>query len=383
MQLVEKIDERLRKWRLILGQKADPAGTMELDGEMQGMDRVLEALYDQERRGGLGASSPNVNRWLGDIRKYFPSSVVQVMQKDALERLGLQQMLLEPELLESVEADVNLVATILGLNKVMPKKTKETARKVVEKVVRELEKRLRNPMRQAIEGSISRAVRNRRPKYQEIDWNRTIRLNLKHYQKEYNSIIPELLIGHGRKGQSLRQVILAIDQSGSMASSMVYASVFGAIMASLRSVKTHLVVFDTTVVDLTAELGDPVDLLFGTQLGGGTDIHKALVYVSDLITRPSDTIVVLISDLFEGGNEREMLKRAAAIKASGAQFIALLALSDQGAPVFDQSMASQLATLDIPAFACTPDQFPDLMATAVKKEDIRQWMGRHQIINRG
>jgi len=379
------MEERIRKWRLILGKDADKNNDnpISLSAEMKGMDDVLDALYDSERKAGLGSSSPNVNRWLGDIRKYFPGSVVQLMQKDALERLNLEQMLLEPELLEAVEPDVNLVGTLLSLMKVLPKKTKSTARAVVQKVVEDLEKRLKNPMRQAIQGAINRSVRNRRPKHNEIDWNKTIRANLKTYQKKYNSIIPEILIGHGKKGQSLKDIILLVDQSGSMANSMVYAGVFGAVMASLRSVKTHMVVFDTSVVDLTEELDDPVDLLFATQLGGGTDINKALGYTKELIRKPEDTILILISDLYEGGNENAMLKKAASIKSSGVQLITLLALDDQGAPQFDKSVASKFSALGIPSFACSPDQFPSLMAAAIKKESINDWMAREGIVGKG
>ena len=362
--------ERLQKWRLILGGKADPEGNISLDEQLEGMDKVVDALYDAERKGGLGSSSPNINRWLGDIRKYFPTSVVQVMQRDALERLGLEQMLLEPELLESVEPDVHLVATILSLKKVMPNKTKDTAREVVRKVVEQLEKQLRNPIQEAIKGALNRAVRNRRPKFREIDWHRTIRKNLKHYQPDYQTIIPELFLGYGRKGSALKHVILLMDQSGSMATSVVYASVCGAIMASVRSVKTHFIAFDTSVVDLTEQLSDPVDLLFGTQLGGGTDIRKALAYAQGLITQPEDTIVILITDLIEGGSPAEMLQRMATIKSSGAQLITLLALNDKGAPMHDKGMAEKLGILGIPAFACTPHRFADLMAAAIKKEDL-------------
>lgn len=378
-------DEKLKKWRLVLGKQADPNESVELDGALKGKDSVLEALYDNdnERKGGLGSSSPRVNRWLGDIRKYFPKSVVQIMQKDAFERLNIEKMLFEPEFLESIEPDVNLIGTLLSLNKVMPNKTKETARKVVRKVVKELEKKLTNPMREAVAGSINRATRNRRPKLKEIDWKKTIKANLKHYQKDLKTIIPETLIGYGKKGQALRKVILLVDQSGSMVTSVVYAGVFGAILASLKSIKTHVVVFDTAVVDLTPELHDPVDLLFGTQLGGGTDINKAVGYAEHLIQSPSDTIVFLISDLFEGGNERELLKRMAGIKASGAQVITLLALNDEGAPVFDKSVAGRFFEMGIPAFACSPDQFPPLMAAAIKKENIHNWMAREGIINQG
>lgn len=377
------MEERLRKWRLILGSKADPQQEITLeDGEGQ-MDGVLEALYDAQGRGGLGSSSPNVNRWLGDIRKYFPTSVVQLMQKDALERLKLKEMLLEPEILQALEPDVQLLSTLISLNKVMPQKTKQTARQVVRKVVEQLEKKIRNPLRQAIEGSLRRSVQNRRPKHNEIDWKKTIQINLKNYQQEYKTIIPEHFRGYGKKGQALRKVILLVDQSGSMASSVVYASIFGAVMASLRSLKTHMVVFDTAVVDLTDELHDPVDLLFGTQLGGGTDINKALGYAQTLVQNPNDTILILISDLCEGGNVSELLRRAASIKSSGIQFISLLALNDEGAPIYDKSVATQFSSIDIPTFACTPEFFPDMMATAIKKESMKQWMARHQVIDKG
>jgi Mg-chelatase subunit ChlD len=373
-------DERLRRWRLILGGDENDGTGRGLSGADLAMDRALAALYDSDRKGGLGSSAPNVARWLGDIREYFPSSVVRVMQQDALERLDLRRMLLEPEMLEAVEPDVHLVADLLSLGGVMPAKTKETARIVVRRVVEELQRRLAEPLRQAVIGSLNRAARNRRPRHNEIDWPRTIRANLKHYQPDYKTIIPETRIGYGRKRSALREIILCVDQSGSMATSVVYSGVFGAVLASLPSVRTQMVVFDTAVVDLTAELSDPVELLFGAQLGGGTDINLALGYCQGLVRRPHDTILVLISDLYEGGNEQEMLKRAAALVGAGVQFIALLALNDDGAPGYDHGVASAFAGFGIPSFACTPDLFPELMAAAINRQDIAQWAAAREIV---
>jgi len=373
--------EAARRWRLVLGGGAADTPLAPTD---LAMDRALDALYGAEpgsSRAGLGASAPNVARWLGDIRQYFPSSVVQVMQKDALDRLGLQQMLCEPEMLQAVEPDVHLVATLLSLNRIMPNKTRATARAVVSKVVRELEQKLASPLRQAVTGSLNRATRNRRPRHNEIDWLRTIRANLKHYQPEYGTIIPETRIGFGRKGQSLRDIVLCIDQSGSMAPSVVYASVFAAVLASIKAVSTSVVVFDTAVVDLTPLLSDPVEVLFGTQLGGGTDINRALAYSQGLVRRPKDTIFVLISDLYEGGRNDEMLKRAAAMIASGVQFIVLLALDDQGAPSYDKHNAAKLVAMGAPCFACTPDLFPDLMAAAIKRQSLEQWAAKAGIVH--
>lgn len=374
--------ERLRRWRLVLGgDKAEGTGISLGEADTR-MDQALAALYEadgRDRKGGLGASAPSVARWLGDIRGYFPSSVVRVMQQDAFERLGLRQMLLEPELLQAVEADVHLVATLLSLQSVMPARTRETAREVVRKVVREVERRLAEPLRQAVTGSLSRSVRNRRPRHAEIDWNRTIRANLRHYQREYRTIIPETRVGWGRRRSSLRDVILLIDQSGSMASSAVYSGIFGSVLASLPALSTRVIAFDTAVADLSDDLHDPVDVLFGIQLGGGTDINHALAYAQQWVRRPQETVLFLVSDLYEGGNRDEMLRRTAALVAAGVQVVALLALSDDGAPWYDHDVAATMAGFGVPAFACTPDQFPDLVAAALQKRDVGAWAAEQGI----
>lgn len=368
--------ERLRRWRLVLG----GGDVADLSSEDVQMDRALAALYDSDRKAGLGGSAPSVPRWLGDIRRYFPSSVVQVLQRDAVDRLGLRQLLMEPELLEAMQPDVHLVATLMSLRGLLPAKTRDTARTVVRKVVDELQRKLAHPLRTAVSGALNRASRTRRPRHAEIDWHRTIRANLKHYQPEYRTVVPETRIGWGRKRSSMRDLVLCVDQSGSMAHSVVYSSVFGAVLASLPAVSTRLVVFDTAVVDLSDRLDDPVEVLFSVQLGGGTDINAAVAYGQSLVRRPADTIFVLISDLFEGGVEDELLKRAGSLIASGVQLIVLLALSDEGAPAYDHALAARLAALGAPAFACTPDRFPDLMAAAIQRQDVAQWAARAGIV---
>ena len=382
---------RLQRWRLVLGEQAKDSCGQPTTAQ-EAIERALAALYDPDgpnglnnrsrqtgagagpRSAGRGQSAPTVARWLGDIRTYFPSSVVQVMQRDALERLHLRQMLLEPEMLESTQPDVHLVASLVALSGVIPEETKATARQVVRRVVDELMAKLNEPLRSAISGALDRSQRNRRPRLAEIDWHRTIRANLRHWQPDYRTIVPQTLVGYGRKARRpQRDVILCIDQSGSMAASVVYSSIFGAVMASLPAVATKLVVFDTAVVDLTEQLQDPVDLLFGVQLGGGTDINGAVGYCQGLIQEPRNTILVLISDLYEGGVEAGLLRRASELVESGVQFITLLALSDEGAPSYDRALAAKLAALGVPSFACTPDAFPGLMAAAIRKEDINAW----------
>ncbi|MER5637089.1 VWA domain-containing protein [Kitasatospora sp. NPDC002227] len=365
-------DERLRRWRLVLGGEGESTGCR-LTGRDAGMDGALAALYrgEGERSAGLGGSAPQVARWLGDIREYFPTTVVQLMQQDAISRLGLDRLLLEPEMLAAVEPDVHLVGTLLSLKNAIPETTRESARAVVAKVVADLERRLADRTRATLGGALDRSAKVNRPRHRDIDWDSTIRANLKNYLPEQRTVVPERLVGYARAQRAVKkEVILCIDQSGSMAASVVHSAVFGAVLASMKSLSTRLVVFDTSVVDLTEHLTDPVDVLFATQLGGGTDINRALAYCQSKITRPAETIVVLISDLYEGGIRAEMLKRVAAMKAAGVQFVALLALSDEGAPSYDHAHAAALAELGAPAFACTPDAFPDIMAAAIQKQPL-------------
>ena len=382
---------RMTRWRLVLGadggeglaggDQTDGRGQVELSGDDQRRDEALRALYDGDRRAGMGASAPRVARWLGDIRSYFPTSVVQVMQADAMERLGLRQLLLEPETMRSVTPDIGMVSTLIGLGRAIPERSRDTARQVVRTVTDQLEERLRARTVQAVAGALDRSARTRRPRLRDVDWTRTIAANLKHYQPEYRTVIPERLVGYARRTHQVeRDIILCIDQSGSMAESVVYSSVFGAVLASVRSVRTRLVVFDTEVVDLTDEIDDPVDVLFGIQLGGGTDINRALAYCQGLVARPTDTVLVLISDLYEGGIAEEMLERASALVESGATMIALLALSDSGRPSYDAGHAAALAGIGVPSFACTPDLFPDLMAAAIERRDITQWAAGNDLV---
>lgn len=382
--------ERLRRWRLILGagDAQQPDGTgVALRGDDARIDAALSALYDARpamprtgrrgaRSGGLSASAPNVARWLGDIRTYFPTGVVQVMQRDAIDRLDLRRLLLEPEMLEAVEPDVHLVTTLLELRHLLPEATRATARLVVNRVVAQIQARLGQPAVHTVSGALARTARTRRPRHADIDWDRTVRANLQHYQPSLRTVIPERLVGYARLGPAVRrELIIAIDQSASMGDSVVYASVLGAALASVRSLRTRLVAFDAAVADLSEVMHDPVDVLFGVQLGGGTDLSGAMSYCESLVTRPDDTVLVLISDLYEGTPGGDYLARIAAMVRSGVRCVALLALNDDGAPSFDHSAAEALAEIGVPAFACTPDAFADLIAAAIERRDLRRWAG--------
>jgi len=367
--------ERWRRWQLAIG--ADDEQN-ELSDRDRRLNLALSALYEnnEKRRGGLGASSPRVAKWLGDIREFFPTPVVQIVQRDALERLNLKALMLEPELLSTLEADIHLVADLIALRAAIPGKTLETARQVVRKVVDDLMRRLEHNTRETLRGALNRSQRTRRPRQSDIDWPRTIGANLRHYQPQHNTVIPETLVGHTRHAKTraeLDHVILCVDQSGSMATSVVYSSIFAAVMASIPGLSTKLICFDTAIVDLTDQLADPVEVLFGVQLGGGTDINLALAYCEKQIEIPAKTHLVLITDLYEGGDANSMLARAATIRQSGVNLIVLLALSDSGHPTYEAKHAEAIANLGCPVFACTPDQFPPMMAIALTGKDLQSW----------
>lgn len=379
-------DDQKRRWRLALGSEED-----QLEGDDQRLSTALSMLYNaddsskqgrKKGRSGLSRSAPNVARWMGDVREFFPTAIVQVVQKDAFERLGLREMLLQPEFLAAVEADVNLVADLISMRGVMPEKTKATAREVIAKVVAELMEKLERKTAETLRGAVDRSKRTFRPRFNDIDWARTIHANLRHYQKDHNTVVPEKLIGFMRQQRrivDLDEIVLCVDQSGSMASSVVYASIFAAVMASLPVVQTKFICFDTVILDLTEDLSDPVEVLFGVQLGGGTDINQAVAYCEQKIERPTKSHFIMITDLYEGGNEKEMLTRLGNMLQSGINVIVLLALTDDGRPSYSQPTAEAVAAMGIPVFACTPDQFPDLMATALRKEDIANWAAGEDI----
>lgn len=383
--------EQLRRWRLILGKDSQaaldqmgggPGGCPLGPGDAE-MDAALAAIYDEvpeedehssskQRSAGLGTSAPRLAKWLGDIRSYFKDDVVSVIQADAIERKGLTQLLFEPETLKSVQPNIQLVGTLMALKGRIPERTKETARMVVAAVVEEVKKKLEQRLRQAVLGALNRKEHSPLPSASAIDWKWTIGRNLKNYHPAIGTIVPERVYFYSRAQRSNAwTVIVDMDQSGSMADSVVYGAVCGSIFASLSALDTHVIAFDTEVVDLTEKCGnDPVDMLFGVQLGGGTDINKSVAYCEQFVKEPKKTLFILITDLYEGGNEAQLVRRLGEMRAAGVKAICLLALSDAGAPSYDEALARKLAALGIPCFACTPARLPDLVEGALRGFDL-------------
>lgn len=384
--------EQFRRWRLILGKSAQEALDQEcgastaLSSSDAEMDEALAAIYDetqtegpaQRRSAGLGGSAPRLAKWLGDIRNYFKEDVVTVIQQDAIERRGLKQLLFEPEMLRNVQPNIQLVGTLMSLKGQIPERTKETARMVVREVVEEIKKRLEQKIRQAVLGALNRREHSPLPNASSIDWKWTIGRNLKNYSPELKTIVPERVYFYSRAQRSNNwTVIVDMDQSGSMADSVVYGAVCGSIFASLPALDTHVVAFDTEVVDLTEKCGnDPVDMLFGVQLGGGTDINKSVGYCERFIQEPKQTLFILITDLFEGGNQAQLVRRLGEMVESGVRVMCLLALSDSGTPIYDESLARKLSSLGIPCFGCTPNLLPELLEAALRGSDLKAFVSK-------
>ena len=338
--------EQLSRWRLILGSETEESfanmGGGGLSQDELLMDGALAAIYGGPGEGfgggqraaggaGRGPSSPVISKWLGDLRSLFDPEIVAVVQNDAIERKGLKQLLLEPELLEGLEPDLNLASTLLMLKDQIPKKSKESARKFIRKIVEEIN----------------------------------------NYNPELKAVIPERVFFFDRSSKINRwHIILDIDQSGSMGQSIIYSSVLSCVLASMSAVKTSVVAFDTQIMDLTPLCADPVDLLFGFQMGGGTDIAKSIAYCQGLIEAPAKTMFFLISDLCEGGNRAALLRRVEELKAAGVTVVVLLAIADGGKPFYDPETARRIAAMDIPCFACAPERLPELLERCLKGQSL-------------
>ncbi len=383
--------ERMKRWRLILGTESDNRfGAMNgqdglsLSKEQLLMDQALAAIYNRSESGGFGfgrgagngPSTPRISRWLGDVRTLFDKDLVTVIQSDAMERCGLRQMLFEPELLEHVEPDINLASTILMLKDQIPKRSKESVRAFIGKIVEEINKLLEADIRRAVASAVNRRAHSPIPSAAAMDFPLTVRRNLKNYNPELGAIVPEHFYFFDRTTTAPSKqwtIILDVDQSGSMGESVIYSSIMSCILASMAAVRTHIVAFDTKVVDLTEKCEDPIDLLFGFQLGGGTNIDQSVAYCQKFVENPAKTLFFLITDLEEGGNRASLLRRLRELKESGVTVVCLLAIADGGKPYYDAQMAERVAGLSIPCFACNPQMLPTLLERALKGQDLESF----------
>ena len=380
-------NDRLRRWRLILGSEAQKrmegmGDGPDLSQEDLMMDTALDAIYNRDMKfgfgggAGKGASSPQISRWLGDVRTLFDKDIVKIIQSDAMERCGLKQLIFEPELLENIEPDMHMASMILTLKDQIPKQSKENAREFIRKIVEQINALLETDLKRAVTASINRKLHSPIPSASALDFQTTIRKGIKDYNTKLKKIIPQKYYFFERSATTAANkytVILDIDQSGSMGESVIYSSIMSCILASMSVIKTKVVAFDTNIVDLSEKCEDPIDLLFGFTLGGGTDIEKSIKYCTKYIENPKKTIFFLISDLEEGGNRAGLLRRLTQMKEDGVIVICLLAISDSGKPYYDANMAQRIANNGIPCFAAAPQMLPRLLEKAMKNEDMSEF----------
>ncbi|MFP3041178.1 VWA domain-containing protein [Treponema primitia] len=377
------------RWRLILGDFAEDA--LPLDGENQELNEALEFLYGREygpgqgirdddgdsesdgegagvdaagRRGGNGGSRLTIPGWIAKIRKLFPRRTVELMQKEALDRYHLTEILTDPEVLKTMEPNLDLLKNILTFKHIIPENVKSLAYQIVEKVIRDIQKKLETQVRRTFLGKKLPNSSTGYKIFRNFDFKRTIGKNLKHYNAEYKTIVAEkLYFTQNVRRYNPWNIIILVDESGSMLDSVIYSSVMASIFAKLPFLAVKLVIFDTSLVDLSDHIDDPVGILMKVQLGGGTDINGALEYTKKLITAPQKTIVVLVSDLYDGNDYRLMYKSSRDIIESGAKLFVLPALDYQASSVYDKNAALHFAKMGANVAAITP-------------EDLAEWIGK-------
>ncbi|APR85129.1 Mg-chelatase subunit ChlD [Minicystis rosea] len=377
--------DALLRWRLALGPGAERvspqfsldalqslAASYDIDPSRVGdLDRALSFVYDEEKA-GQGPSRPYIPKWLTALREFFRNDVVALVQQDAIEKKGLTELLFEPETLPLLEKNVELVATLIAAKGLVPDTAREAARQIVREVVEEVRKKLETEMRTAVIGAIRRDRTSPLKVARNIDWKRTIQKNLRGWDAARRRLLPErFYFWANQRRRHEWDVAILVDQSGSMGESVVYSSIMAAIFASIDVLRTRLLFFDTEVVDVTPMLTDPVDVLFAAQLGGGTDINRAVAYAQErFIEQPEKTLMLLISDLEEGGDRAALVARMQQLVDSRVKVVCLLALTDAGKPSYDHQIAARLGKMGIPCFGCTPKLLPGVIERVMKGQDL-------------
>ncbi len=369
-------DLALNRWRLVLGSMSD--NSLSFSGSdreimsFEDMEQLLDYLYSHaqgddvrgesisDRSGGLGESQLTAAKWITKVRELFPKQTAEVLERHALDEFKMTELLTDKKVLEQMKPDMSLLKTVLQLKHLMKGEVLETAKKIARAVAEELSEKLAQSTRQALTGRLDRNSRSPVRSARNIDIHKTIRRNLKNYDKENETLmLKDVYFSSRVKKYNKKTVIIAVDESGSMLGSVIYSAVMAQIMSKLPFAEIKLVIFDTEIVDLSGMVEDPVEVMMSVQLGGGTDIGKALSYCESLIQTPSDTCVLCVTDLCEGGYPHILLNTAQNIMTSGAKLSFLTALDECANPVYDKNMGQLLADMGAFVGALTPDQLGD------------------------
>lgn len=377
----------ISRWRLVLGKDAERHG-LGLGNQPEGrngdvdlgrIEDLVGFLFEEgdtgeggvrapdDRRGGSGASTMTVPRWVDQVSELFPNNVKEVMEKELVKRRGISELLEKPELLEKVEPNTDLVKTLLVHKDLLNPKARIVARKIIKQVVEQLKEKMKLQIEQAITGAIRRDRHSPRRVYKNLDLKNTVKRNLKNYDRDSNKLLVEkLYFFAAERKRKPWHVIVNVDQSGSMLDSAIFSAVMASIFYELPSIKTSLVLFDTQVVDLSDQLGEPVDVLLSINLGGGTDITQSLQYCRQLVREPAKTIVVTISDFFEGRQEKDLIDQTRVMSDSGIRMIGLGALGYDARPEYNKNTAKKLRKVGMDILVCTPERLAECMGRIIR-----------------
>ncbi|PAU51818.1 VWA domain-containing protein [Pseudomonas indica] len=368
--------ELRRRWRLVLGRDGESAAPDALNETDRGRDQALDYLYQREyagrshapathgekggRAGDQGASQLTAVRWLERTRNLFPRSTVEILQRQAVERYRLTALLSDPEVLRKATPNVALVQTLLSFRAWLPASLMDEVRRIIRQVCDELDRKLARNLTTRVEGRRIRHAQGGRPSHVALDWSLTLRRNLRHYDPEGGVMLLERLYYNPLRQRRVPwEIVLLVDQSGSMSESVIHAAVVAGVFGRLRSLATRLLLFDTQVVDVSDRLADPVETLLAVQLGGGTDIGLALAHAETLIGQPRRTMLVLVSDFAEGGDPARMLATVERLADAGVALLGLAALDEQAQPAYDKTIARELAARGMEIGAMTPEHLAD------------------------
>jgi Mg-chelatase subunit ChlD len=371
----------LARWRLVLGENAECLGITTGDDELcDRVEKLIGFLFQpceadddggprpaKDRQGGRGDSQLTVPDWVDQVRELFPNQVKEVMERELINRRGIRDLLEKPELLEKIEPNLELVKTLLTHKDLMNEKTRVLARKIIDRVVEELKQKMKLQVESAITGAIRRDRHSPRKVYRNLDLKTTLRRNLKNFDAGAGKLFVDRVYFYAAERKNRPwHVLVVVDQSGSMLESAIFSTVMASIFYELPSVRTSLVLFDTNVVDLSGQVGQPVDVLLSVQLGGGTDITQALLYAGQLVREPKRSIVVLITDFYEGRPVQDLIDQVRAMAESGIRMIGLGALGYDARPAYNKPAASKLRKQGMDILVCTPEKLAECMARIIR-----------------
>jgi Mg-chelatase subunit ChlD len=374
----------LARWRLILGKVAEQHGiNCSGNGEAERVEQLVGYLFEpgecgddgkggsggrsSSRKGGSGASQFTVPSWVDAVNELFPQQSKEVMQRELIRRRGIAELMEKPELLEKIEPNLELVKTLLTHRELMNPKTRILARKIIDQVVQELKRKMQVQVEQAITGALRKDRHSPRRVFRNLDLKTTIRRNLQNYDLESGKLhVNQMFFYAAERKKKPWHIIVVVDQSGSMLESAIFSAVMASIFAELPAVKTSLVLFDTQIVDLSDKVGQPVDVLLSIQLGGGTDITQALAYANDLVRQPQRTIVVLITDFYEGRAESDLVAQTRLMADSGMRMVGLGALGYDARPSYNKQTAGKLRKVGMDILVCTPEKLAECMAEIIR-----------------